>query len=78
MEAKNLENKSGIFNLDRIEMNQILAYNRFRECKNSNFILAIHWNNCIWFIDFGLLPLYKKSIDLKQIEPNIKEFCKEK
>ena len=78
MEAKNLENKSGIFNLDRIEMNQILAYNRFRECKNTNFTLAIKWKNSIWLIDFGILQFYNKSIDLKQIEPNIKEFCKEK
>ena len=77
VEAKNLDNKSGIFNLDRIEQNQVLAYNKFRSCKNTNFILAIKWKNNIWLIDFGLLPYYQKSINLKQIEPNIKNWDKE-
>lgn len=77
IEAKNLENHNGIFNLDRVEQNQVLAYNRYRECQNYNFVLAIYHDNKVWFIDFGLLPLYNKSIDLKQIEPNIVDFYKE-
>lgn len=76
LECKNLENKSGIFNIDRVEENQLLAYKRFRECRNHNFILAISWNNNVYFINFDLLEYYKKSIDLKQIEPNIKGFKK--
>lgn len=74
IEAKNLENKSRIFNLERIEMNQKLAYNKFRECKNSNFILAIKNNNNVYFIDFGLLQFYNKTIHLDKIEPNIKDW----
>lgn len=74
IECKNLENKNGIFNIDRIEENQLLAYNRFLECRNHNFILAILWNNNVYFVNFDLLEYYKKSIDLKQIEPNIKKW----
>lgn len=43
VEAKNLDNKSGLFNLDRVEMNQLLAYKRYCACNNTNFILAIKW-----------------------------------
>ena len=69
--------KVGIFNLDRIEQNQLLSYKRYRECDNINFILAIKWNNSVWFIDFGLLEFYHKSIDLKLIEPTIKNWKEE-
>lgn len=72
IECKNLENKTGVFNTDRIEANQILAYKRFKECRNHNFILAIKWNDNVYFINFDLLEYYGKSIDLKKIEPNIK------
>lgn len=40
-------------------------------------ILAILWNNNVYFIDFGLLQFYNKSIDLKQFTPNIVDFYKE-
>lgn len=76
-ECKNLENESGIFNLDRIEENQRMAYNRYRECDNNNFVLAILWNDNVWFIDFGIIQFFNKSIDLKDIEPNIINFSKE-
>ena len=77
IDCKNLENKTGIFPLSRIEFNQQYAYKRFRECGNSNFILAIKWENKVWFIDFGLLQFFDKSIDLKKIEPNIINFDEE-
>lgn len=44
IEAKNLDNQTGIFNLDRVEQNQRLAYSKFKSCKNSNYVLAINWN----------------------------------
>ena len=71
IECKNLENKSGIFNFNRIEANQFLAYKKFSE-KNSNFLLAILWNDNLYLIDFGLIQFYDKSIDLKSFEPNLK------
>ena len=73
IECKNLENKSGIFNFSRIEANQFLAHKKFAE-HNSNFIIAIFWNNNVYFINFDLLQFFDKSIDLKTIEPNIKNF----
>ena len=72
IECKNLENKTGIFNLNRLEANQWLAYKRLKETHNSNMIVAIKWDNNIYFINFDLLQFFNKSIDLKKIEPNIK------
>lgn len=74
IECKNLENNSGLFPLNRIEENQLLAFKRFSECRNHNFILAILWNDNVYFINFDLLQFFNKSIDLKKIEPNIKNW----
>lgn len=76
VEIKNLENPTGKFPLSRIEMNQILSYKSFKRCGNSNFILAIKWNNNIYFIDFGIIQFYDKSIPLKDIEPSITDWNK--
>ena len=74
IECKNLENKNGLFPISRIESNQIHAYEKCKKCGNNNFILAILWNNNVYFIDFGLLNYYNKSIDLKKFKPNIINF----
>ncbi len=79
IECKNLESKSGIFNLNRIEANQIQAYKRLKLTDNSNMVLAICWNDNVYYINFDLLQFFDKSIDLKKIEPNEKgwkELCK--
>lgn len=76
-ECKNLENKNGIFPLSRIESNQLHSYEKFKECGNSNFGLAILWNNNVYIIDFFLLQFFEKSINLKNVEPNIKDWDKE-
>lgn len=73
IECKNLEN-SNSFPINRLEMNQLLSYKRFCECNNTNFIIAIKNKNNVYFIDFGLLQFYKKSIPLNKIEPNIKNW----
>lgn len=70
-ECKNLTNKSGTFTLDRIEANQSLAYKTYRECGNTNFIVAILWNDNVYFIDFCILQFYKKSVPISKLEPNI-------
>lgn len=70
IEAKNLTNKSGIFNCDRIEQNQLNAYKMYKSKQNSHFELAINWNGAVYLIDFELLQLFPKSIDLKNFTPN--------
>lgn len=70
IEAKNLDNQTGIFTLSRIEQNQRLAFKKFKSCENTNFILAINWNGGVYLIDFDLLQFYDKSIPLKDIQPN--------
>lgn len=77
IECKNLENKNGKFNLDRVEVNQLFAYKRYKECNNDYMFLAILWNNNVYFIDFGLLQYFSKSIDLTKIDASIKDFYKE-
>ena len=52
VEVKNLDNKTGRFDLNRIEFNQLSSYKRFRECNNTNFIVAIKWNSNLYLIDF--------------------------
>lgn len=71
MKQKIWKIKLGRFPISRIEANQTLSYKAFKECNNTNFILAIKWENSIYFIDFGLLQFFKKSIPLKEFTPNI-------
>ena len=77
IECKNLENKNGKFPISRIEANQLLSYKFAKSCGNHNFIIAVHWNNNIYFIDFDLLQFFDKSIDLKNIKPSIEGFNNE-
>ena len=74
IECKNLENKSGRFDLDRIEANQSLAYKTYRECGNTNFVVAILWNDNVYFLDFSILQFYDKSIPLSKLQPSIKNW----
>jgi len=74
IECKNLENKSGRFDLDRIEANQSLAYKTYRECGNTNFIVAILWNDNVYFLDFSILQFYDKSIPLSKLQPSIENW----
>ena len=75
-DCKTLNNKNGIFPLSRVEENQRLAFQRFRECWNeiSTFALAILWNNDLYFIDFDNIDFFQKSIDLKEFHPFIRGF----
>lgn len=73
-ECKTLENKNGLFPISRVEHNQLLAYERFRKCNNTNMCLAILWNDNVYYINFDLLPYFDKHIDLKKVEPNIKNW----
>ena len=74
IECKNLQNSTGRFPLSRVEANQTLSYKAFKECGNSNYILAIRWGDNVFFLDFGLLQFYEKSIPLKNLEPTIKNW----
>lgn len=76
IECKHLANKSGRFDLERIEANQSLAYKAYRECGNTNFIVAILWNNKIFFLDFSILQFYDKSVPLSKIQPSIENWSK--
>ena len=76
IECKNLENSTGRFPLSRIEMNQTLSYKAFKECGNSNFVLAIRWGDNVYFVDFGLVQFYDKSIPLKDLDPTITNWNK--
>ena len=70
LECKNLENKNGLFTLDRVEQNQRLSYKRFKECGNNEFYLAIQWKNAVYMVNFELLKPFDGSLDLKKFEPD--------
>lgn len=70
LECKNLENKNGIFTLDRVEQNQRLSSKRFKECGNYGFYLAIQWKNAVYMVNFELLKHFDGSLDLKKFEPD--------
>ena len=75
-DCKTLEKKNGLFPLYRVEENQRLAFQRFRECQNikSTFSLAILWNDDLYFVDFDNIDFTQKSIDLKKLFPFIRGF----
>ena len=74
VEIKNLDNSTGRFPLSRVEFNQLSSYKKFRECHNTNFIIAIRWSSNLFLIDFGILQFYSKSIDLKKLTPSVENF----
>lgn len=74
IDCKTLSNKNGIFNLNRLEENQRLAYIKFRNCGNLNYYLAILWNNNIYIINLDNIDLNSKSIKLKEYKPEVLNF----
>lgn len=50
IDCKTLENKSGTFNLDRVEQNQFFSMKKFNRCGNYNYFLAILYQNNVYFV----------------------------
>lgn len=73
-DCKTLANKNGLFNLNRLEENQRLAFQRWKQCGNNNYYLAILWNNNIYFIDVNDINLENKSINLKEYKSKVLNF----
>lgn len=65
-ECKTLHSKNKIFNLNRIEQNQILAYKKLKQTGNNNCYLVVKWNDKeIYQIHFQEIDFTKKSILLE-------------
>lgn len=75
-DCKTLNNKNGLFPINRIEENQRLSFEKVRKCRNHTtiFALAIIWNNNLYFIDFDDINFEDKSIDLKKYGPYLEGF----
>lgn len=75
-DCKTLANKNGLFPISRIEENQRLAFQKLRKCRNHEtpFSLSILWQNNIYIVDFDDIDFSQKSIDLKDIYPNVEGF----
>lgn len=65
-DCKTLNNTSGLFPIKRVEENQILAWKKYEECGNTDFNLAIKWDNKIYIIPFWTINFNKSSLDLKE------------
>lgn len=56
--------KTHLFPIERIEENQRQAFKKYIKCGNTNFILAIKYNNNIFEINMKDIDFSQKSIDL--------------
>lgn len=74
IDCKTLNNKNGLFPLNRIEENQRLCYKRWKECGNQDYYLVILWNNNVYFVSLDDIDFSKKSYDLKTEEPVWEDF----
>lgn len=74
IDCKTLNNKNGLFPLSRLEENQRLAFKKFRQCNNEDFLLAILWQNNVYLIHLLDINLNDKSIKLKDFPIKWKEF----
>jgi len=55
-----------LFSLSRVEENQRQAFKRYSECGNTNFILAIKYNDKIYEINLNDIDFKQKNIDLER------------
>lgn len=74
IDCKVLSNKSGKFPLERVEMNQIMAYKRWKLCGNNDYVLAILWNGDVYYVHLDDIDFNAKSIDLKELIPVVEGF----
>lgn len=58
--------KTHLFPINRIEENQRQAFKRYSKCGNTNFILAVKYNNKIYEINMNDIDFEQKSIDLER------------
>ena len=56
--------KTHLFPISRIEENQWQAYKKYKKCGNSNFVLAIKYENKIYIIPLDIIKKERKSIEL--------------
>lgn len=58
--------KTKYFPINRIEENQWLAYQRYKKCRNTEYYLAIKYNNEIYMIPINTIDRSKKNINLEK------------
>ena len=58
--------KTHLFPINRIEENQRQAFKRYSKCGNTNFILAIKYNDKIFEINLNNIDFKQKNIDLER------------
>ena len=78
IDCKTLSIKSRVFPTSRIEDNQLLAYKRYKKCGNSNFCLAILWNNDVYTMSFDNIDFNAKSFDMSECIPVWRNFYEDK
>lgn len=57
-----------LFPLKRLEENQRQCFKKYIKCGNTDFILAIKYNNRIYEINLNEIDFTQKSIDLNEIK----------
>ena len=68
--------KTKYFQISRIEQNQWSAYERYKKCGNTSFILAIKYDEDIYIVPLDNIDKSKKSINLKKGDNQWKKYGK--
>lgn len=76
IDCKTLKNETGNFTLERLEENQILCFNKLKECGYRNYALAILYNNDVYFVPLIDVDLKSKSINVKNFPIIFENFYK--
>lgn len=58
--------KTHLFPISRIEENQWLAYEKYKKCGNTDYVLAIKYLEVIYIIPIDTINKDRKSIDLEK------------
>lgn len=74
IDAKTLNNKNGLFPINRIEDNQEKAAKRYFSCGNNWYVFAVLWNDTIYMIPFEQINFEEKSIDMKEQIPFFRKY----
>lgn len=58
--------KTHLFPISRIEENQWQAYKKYKKCGNTNYYIAIKYNENIYTIPINEINIEEKNINLKE------------
>lgn len=74
IECKTLTESRKSFSIDRLEDNQMLAFERWMLCGNSSPVIAIKYENDIYVVDYTDIKK-TKTIKINECDLFVRRFC---